>query len=48
MVSRVRQLDHTVIDDDDLGMARIVVAVRTAVVASIGVLVLIGPDWVRQ
>lgn len=48
MVSRVRQLDPTVIDDNDLGVARIVVAVRTAVVASIGVLLLIGPDWVRQ
>ena len=29
-------------------MARIVVAVRTAVVTSIGVLLLIGPAWVRQ
>ena len=48
MVSRVRQLDHTVIDDADLGMARIVVAVRTAVVASIGVLLFVGPVWVRQ
>jgi signal transduction histidine kinase len=48
MVGRVRQLDHTVIDDDDLGMARIVVAVRTAVVSSIGVLLLTGPDWLRQ
>lgn len=48
MVSRVRQLDPTVIDDGDLGVARIVVAVRTAVVASIAVLLLIGPDWVRQ
>ncbi|WP_231748720.1 HAMP domain-containing sensor histidine kinase [Mycobacterium sp. M26] len=44
----MRQLDPTAIDDNDLGVARIVVAVRTAVVASIGVLLLIGPDWVRQ
>ncbi len=48
MVSRVRQLDHAVIDNGDLGMARIVVAVRAAVVASISVLVLVGPDWLRQ
>lgn len=48
MVSRVRQRDPSAIDDDDLGMARIVVAVRTAVVASIGVLLFIGPEWVRH
>lgn len=48
MVSRVRQLDYTVLDDDDLSMARIVVAVRITVVTSIGVLLLVGPDWVRQ
>lgn len=48
MVSRVRQHDPTAVDGDDLGMARIVVAVRTAVVASIGLLLLIGPDWTRQ
>ncbi len=48
MVSRVRPLDPVVIGGDDLGMARIVVAVRTAVVASIGLLLLIGPPWVRQ
>lgn len=48
MVSRVRQLDHAPIDGGDLGMARIVVAVRTAVVASIGGLLLVGPDWLRQ
>jgi signal transduction histidine kinase len=36
------------IDRDDYGLARTVVAVRTAVVVSIGVLLAIGPDWVRQ
>ena len=33
---------------DDYGLARTVVAVRVAVVISIGVLLAIGPDWVRQ
>ena len=47
MVSRVRQLDHAPIDGGDLGMARIVVAVRTAVVASIGGLLLVGPGVMR-
>ena len=52
MVSRVRPLDQlrTSVDFDggDYGLARIVVAVRVAVVISIGVLVAIGPQWVRQ
>ena len=33
---------------DDYGLARTVVAVRAAVVASIGVLLLIGPEWMRR
>lgn len=36
------------IDPDDYGLARTVVAVRTAVVVSIGVLLVTGPDWMRQ
>lgn len=36
------------IDSDDYGLARTVVAVRAAVVASIGVLLAIGPQWLRQ
>lgn len=35
-------------DAEDYGLARTVVAVRTAVVASIGALVAIGPDWLRR
>lgn len=35
-------------DSDDYGLARTVVAVRVAVVVSIGVLVAIGPDWMRR
>lgn len=35
-------------DTDDYGLARTVVAVRTAVVASIGLLLAIGPDWLRH
>ena len=38
----------SVIDGDDYGLARTVVAVRTAVVISIGLLLVIGPDWVRR
>lgn len=34
--------------DEEYGLARTVVAVRTAVVVSIGVLLMIGPPWVRQ
>ncbi len=33
---------------DDYGLARTVVAVRTAVVVSIAVLVVVGPDWLRH
>ncbi|OBH93780.1 ATPase [Mycobacterium sp. E2733] len=52
MVSWVRPLDQlrtTVhFDGEDYELARIVVAVRVAVVISIGVLLAIGPQWVRQ
>ncbi len=52
MVSRVRSFDQlsTTVDFDgeDYGLARTVVAVRVAVVISIGVLLAIGPQWVRQ
>ena len=52
MVSRVRPFDQlrTTVDFDgeDFGLARTVVAVRVAVVVSIGVLLAIGPQWVRQ
>ena len=52
MVSWVRPLDQlgTTVDFDgeDYGLARTVVAVRVAVVISIGVLLAIGPQWVRQ
>jgi len=52
MVSRVRPLDQlsSTVDFDgaDYGLARTVVAVRVAVVISIGVLLAIGPQWVRQ
>lgn len=41
-------MEVPVIDSDDYGLARTVVAVRTAVVISIGVLLAIGPDWVRR
>lgn len=40
--------DSHAIDSDDYGLARTVVAVRAAVVLSIGLLLLIGPNWVRQ
>ena len=36
------------VDGGEYGLARVVVAVRMAVVASVGVLVLVGPAWVRQ
>ncbi len=36
------------VDGEDYGLARTVVAVRVAVVTSIGVLLAIGPPWVRQ
>lgn len=52
MVSWVRPLDQleTTVDFDgeDYGLARTVVAVRVAVVISIGVMLAIGPQWVRQ
>ena len=52
MVSRVRPLDQlsTTVDFDgeDYGLARIVVAVRVAVVISIGVLLAIGPHWLAS
>ncbi|MEE6176029.1 sensor histidine kinase [Mycobacterium sp. 050134] len=35
-------------DGQDYGLARTVVAVRVAVVASIGVLLAIGPHWIRE
>ncbi len=41
-------MEVPVIDSDDYGLARTVVAVRTAVVISIGLLLVIGPDWVRR
>lgn len=50
MVSRVRPLDElrTDVGAEDYGLARTVVAVRVAVVISIGVLLAIGPYWVRE
>ncbi|AQT81451.1 ATP-binding protein [Mycolicibacterium litorale] len=50
MVSRVRPLDRFTGPGagDGYAMARIVVAVRTVVVLSIGVVLLIGPAWVRH
>lgn len=36
------------IGGDDYGLARIVVAVRTAVVFSIFLLLIVGPDWMRR
>lgn len=42
------QLSATDFDVGDYGLARTVVAVRVAVVVSIGVLLAIGPHWVRQ
>lgn len=44
----MKRHDGGTIDRDDYGLARTVVAVRMAVVVSIGLLLLIGPDWVRQ
>lgn len=52
MVSRVRPLDwlKAIVppDGDDYGLARTVVAMRVAVVLSIGVVLLIGPEWARR
>jgi signal transduction histidine kinase len=52
MVRQVRPLDRVraaiAPGSDDYGLAGIVVAVRTAVVASIAVLLVVGPDWVRE
>lgn len=50
MVSRVRPLDRLRTDFgvQDYGLARTVVAVRVAVVISIGALLAIGPYWVRE
>ncbi len=52
MVSRVRPLDQLrttmYFGGEDYGLARTVVAVRVAVVISIGVLLAIGPHWVRE
>lgn len=48
MVSRVRPLDRLANTDDGYALARIVVAVRTAIVVSIGVVLLVGPPWARH
>ncbi len=52
MVSRVRPLDQlrdsVDFDGEDYGLARTVVAVRVAVLVSIGVLLAVGPQWARQ
>lgn len=49
MITRDRHhADRTATGVDGYGLARTVVAVRTAVVVSIGILLLAGPDWVRQ
>lgn len=52
MVRRVRRLDRLrsalPLGGDDYGLAGIVVAVRTAVVASIAILLAVGPYWVRE
>lgn len=52
MVSRVRPLDQprstADLDEEHYGLARIVVAVRVAVVVSVGVVLLVGPDWIRR
>jgi signal transduction histidine kinase len=52
MVSRVRPLDQprstADLDEEHYGLARIVVAVRLAVVVSVGVVLLVGPDWIRR
>lgn len=44
----MKRQDSGAVDGDGYGLARTVVAVRAAVVVSIGVLLVIGPDWVRQ
>lgn len=52
MVSPVRLLDRirsaVMPGSEEYGLAGVVVAVRIAVVASIGVLLAVGPDWVRE
>ncbi len=52
MVGRVRPLDRIrsalAPDAEDYGLAGVVVAVRIAVVASIAVLLVVGPYWVRE
>lgn len=45
---RLRDRIITLVDGDEYGLARVVVTVRMAVVASVGVLLLVGPAWVRQ
>jgi signal transduction histidine kinase len=45
---RLRDRITALVDGDEYGLARIVVAVRMAVVTSVGVLLLVGPPWVRQ
>ncbi|WP_233211176.1 sensor histidine kinase KdpD [Mycobacterium sp. shizuoka-1] len=44
----MRPLDRLTETDDGYALARIVVAVRTAIVVSIGVVLLVGPAWARQ
>ncbi|WP_396927180.1 sensor histidine kinase [Mycolicibacterium sp.] len=44
----MRPLDRLTNTDDGYALARIVVAVRTAIVLAIGVVLLIGPAWARQ
>ncbi|MGB7162617.1 MAG: sensor histidine kinase, partial [Mycobacterium sp.] len=36
------------LDEEHYGLARIVVAVRVAVVVSVGLVLLVGPDWIRR
>jgi len=48
-MNRPRRLGARLIPySDSFGLARIVVAVRVAVVVSIGVLVAVGPEWMRK
>lgn len=44
----MRPLDRLTNTDDGYALARTVVAVRTAIVVSIGVVLLIGPAWARE
>lgn len=44
----MRPREHGPVRSDDDGLARTVVAVRTAVVLSVAVLLATGPDWVRE